>query len=180
MASSRREFFRQAAAASAAFLIAGCDWSGSDDALPAGRLSAGSVDDILTKVQEQKQPYEVVEARAFVSPFPADALAEAKQVYPAEVWPLLEAGVIVLDWRCTHLGCRTPFCESSQWFECPCHGAKFNRVGEKKDGPAPRGMDMRPARIENGRLIIDTTRVIEGVPINTDTTGQDLEGPSCI
>ena len=29
----------------------------------------------------------------------------------------------------------------SQWFECPCHGSQYNRVGEKKGGPAPRGMD---------------------------------------
>ena len=43
--------------------------------------------------------------------------------------------------RCVHLGCRVPFCESSKWFECPCHGSKYNGVGEYQLGPAPRGMD---------------------------------------
>ena len=34
-----------------------------------------------------------------------------------------------------------PFCQHSQWFECPCHGSKYNTAGEYKLGPAPRGMD---------------------------------------
>jgi hypothetical protein len=34
-----------------------------------------------------------------------------------------------------------PECLSSQWFECGCHGSQYNRVGENKAGPAPRGMD---------------------------------------
>ena len=43
--------------------------------------------------------------------------------------------------KCPHLGCRVPSCVTSQWFECPCHGSQYNQVGEKKGGPAPRGMD---------------------------------------
>ena len=31
--------------------------------------------------------------------------------------------------RCVHLGCRVPFCASSKWFECPCHGSKYNFAG---------------------------------------------------
>ena len=34
-----------------------------------------------------------------------------------------------------------PSATSSRWFECPCHGSQYNQVGEKKGGPAPRGMD---------------------------------------
>ncbi len=41
--------------------------------------------------------------------------------------------------RCVHLGCRVPFCNSSKWFECPCHGSKYNEAGEYQLGPAPRG-----------------------------------------
>ena len=37
-----------------------------------------------------------------------------------------------------------PQCVTSQWFECPCHGSQYNQVGEKKAGPAPRGMDRFP------------------------------------
>ena len=43
--------------------------------------------------------------------------------------------------RCVHLGCRVPSACSSQGFECPCHGSKYNFHGEYEDGPAPRNMD---------------------------------------
>ena len=50
-------------------------------------------------------------------------------------------GIMPLYQRCVHLGCRVPYCGSSKWFECPCHGSKYNGAGEYKLGPAPRGMD---------------------------------------
>ncbi len=69
-------------------------------------------------------------------------LAKAKKVYkPAIYKDMSELGIVALYQRCVHLGCRVPFCQTSQWFECPCHGSKYNRVGEKKAGPAPRGLD---------------------------------------
>ncbi len=43
--------------------------------------------------------------------------------------------------KCVHLGCRVPFCQSSQWFECPCHGSKYNKAGEYRFGPAPTGLN---------------------------------------
>ncbi|MDH5519066.1 MAG: Rieske 2Fe-2S domain-containing protein, partial [Acidimicrobiia bacterium] len=30
--------------------------------------------------------------------------------------------IVALSESCTHLGCRVPYCESSNRFECPCHG----------------------------------------------------------
>ena len=51
------------------------------------------------------------------------------------------AGIVALYQKCVHLGCRVPSCATSQWFECPCHGSQYNQVGEKKGGPAPRGLD---------------------------------------
>ena len=56
-------------------------------------------------------------------------------------------GITILSQKCPHLGCRVPQCATSQWFECQCHGSQYNRVGEKKAGPAPRGMDRYPATI---------------------------------
>ena len=53
----------------------------------------------------------------------------------------MEAGIVVVYQKCPHLGCRVPSCGTSQWFECPCHGSQYNQAGEKKGGPAPRGMD---------------------------------------
>jgi cytochrome b6-f complex iron-sulfur subunit len=102
-------------------------------------------------------------------------------VYPATLIPGLEAGLVALYQKCPHLGCRVPECKSSQWFECPCHGSQYNRVGEKKAGPAPRGMDHFAITIGgDGTVTIDTATVITGVPIGTNTTGQEAEGPHCI
>ena len=92
----------------------------------------------------------------------------------------MEQGIVALYQRCVHLGCRVPWCQSSQWFECPCHGSKYNAVGEKRDGPAPRGLDRFVVAVEGGDVIIDTGVVITGPPIGTNTTKQGQEGPSCI
>ena len=92
----------------------------------------------------------------------------------------MEAGIVALYQKCPHLGCRVPNCQSSQWFECGCHGSMYNRVGEKKGGPAPRGMDRFGVAVNNGVLVIDTGAVFGGPPIGTNTTGQEAEGPHCL
>ena len=64
--------------------------------------------------------------------------------------------------RCVHLGCRVPECASSQGFECPCHGSKYNYHGEYEDGPAPRNLDRFVVTVNDaGELIIDTGQVIQ-------------------
>ena len=92
----------------------------------------------------------------------------------------MEEGFVALYQRCVHLGCRVPWCQSSQWFECPCHGSKYNRVGEKKAGPAPRGLDRFAIIVGGGSLTIDTGDIEIGPPIGTNTTGQQQEGPLCV
>ena len=92
----------------------------------------------------------------------------------------MEAGFVALYQKCPHLGCRVPQCLSSQWFECGCHGSQYNRVGEKKGGPAPRGMDRFAMTVDGDVLTVDTGTVIEGPPIGTNTTGQEAEGPHCV
>src|SRR5207344_1973696 len=97
--------------------------------------------------------------------------------------PLLDGmsnGIVVLYQKCPHLGCRVPQCVSSQWFECPCHGSQYNRVGEKKGGPAPRGMDHFAMSVSANQLTVDTGTIIQGPPIGTNTTGQEAEGPHCV
>src|SRR5207253_1141949 len=94
----------------------------------------------------------------------------------------MEKGYVALYQKCVHLGCRVPWCESSQWFECPCHGSKYNRVGEKKGGPAPRGLDRFVLEVSGGQITVDTasTSLVQGPPIGTDTTGQTAEGAPCV
>ena len=92
---------------------------------------------------------------------------------------VLAGGFMALYQRCVHLGCKVPFCVASQWFECPCHGSKYNRAGEYKLGPAPRGLDRFALTVEGDSVIVDTTFVITGPPRGTNTTGQEREGPFC-
>ena len=64
--------------------------------------------------------------------------------------PAWRPGVVALYQKCVHLGCRVPQCDTSQWFECPCHGSQYNQVGEKKGGPAPRGLDRFAIEVAGG------------------------------
>jgi cytochrome b6-f complex iron-sulfur subunit len=81
--------------------------------------------------------------------------------------------------KCTHLGCRVPYCDTSEMFECPCHGSVFNVLGEYIAGPAPRGMDRFPVTIEEGEVIVDTADLIEGPPKGMLTGPAVPAGPSC-
>lgn len=190
---SRRRFLRGGLAGVVAFIAVGCSPSRTK-ALPkkststtapvpdqfGTRMDVGAVDGIRSAIADTNAPHYIPEARAYVGAFPAEFAARARHVYPAEVVPLLDAGLVVLSQRCPHLGCRVPFCDTSQWFECPCHAAKFDRVGEYRAGPSPAGMSLMNASIVRGRLIIGTRTTLPGVPLGTNTTHQEPAGPSCV
>jgi cytochrome b6-f complex iron-sulfur subunit len=145
-----------------------------------GKVRAGNKKDILDEIAEKKQPFYVPEARAYLNPYPETSLPAAKKVYADTIMPGMEAGLVALFQKCVHLGCRVPWCQTSQWFECPCHGSKYNRVGEKKGGPAPRGLDRFPVEVEGDFVTINTGTVVQGPAIGTNTTGQEAEGPNCV
>ena len=93
----------------------------------------------------------------------------------------MEAGYVALWQTCPHLGCRVPDCTSSQWFECPCHGSRYNRWGEYRGGPAPRGMDRFATRVaDDGALVVDTSTIIEGPSRQLNALDQPPEGASCL
>ena len=58
----------------------------------------------------------------------------------------------VLSAVCTHLGCTVPWIDKQNKFICPCHQAIFDPTGRLIGGPAPRGMDVLPVKIEQGVL----------------------------
>jgi cytochrome b6-f complex iron-sulfur subunit len=115
-----------------------------------------------------------------VAEFSADLVEPARGVYPKDALPMLEAGVIVLYQRCTHLGCRVPWCTTSEWFECPCHAGRFDQIGEPRGGPIPRGLDIVPSSIENGNLVVDTGKILRGVPRGTNIGHLQPAGPFCV
>lgn len=76
--------------------------------------------------------------------------------------------VLALWRKCPHLGCQVPqLCDASKWFECLCHGSKYTVLGEKRDGPAPRGMDRFETIVEDGAYVVDTSKIITGPPVGT-------------
>jgi cytochrome b6-f complex iron-sulfur subunit len=89
-------------------------------------------------------------------------------------------GLMALWQRCVHLGCRVPSCESSQGFECPCHGSKYNRHGEYEAGPAPRNLDRFGVSIDAaGAFIIDTGTIVQTSRSKNKTVTYP-QGPFCV
>ena len=156
-------------------------WKGAEGGF-GSKINAGKIDDVIQSIRANKGFLYLSEARAWVVEYPKGSLGKAQAVYgnQAPVFSGMQAGIVALYQKCPHLGCRVPECASSQWFECPCHGSQYNRVGEKKGGPAPRGMDRFAVTINNGQLTIDTGSVFAGPAIGVNTTGQEAEGPHCI
>ena len=144
------------------------------------KINIGKIEDILTKVEEGSGFYYLPEGRMWITGYPSSALGKAAAAYDATVLKGMEAGVVALYQKCPHLGCRVPSCATSKWFECPCHGSQYNQVGEKKGGPAPRGMDLFAMTVAGGSLTVDTGTIIQGAAIGTNTTGQEAEGPHCV
>ena len=84
--------------------------------------------------------------------------------------PFPDRSVLALWRKCPHLGCQIPqLCDASQWFECLCHGSKYTVLGEKRDGPAPRGMDRFEVTVQDGSYVVVTREVISGPPPGTVT-----------
>ena len=146
------------------------------------RITVGNVDDVRAEIRASDGFLYVPEGRMWVTEYPAEALEKAAAIYSQPVLTgMEEAGLVALWQTCPHLGCRVPQCVTSQWFECPCHGSQYNQVGEKRGGPAPRGMDRFAASVDGaGNYVVDTGSMFQGPPIGTNTTGQEAEGPNCI
>jgi cytochrome b6-f complex iron-sulfur subunit len=140
-------------------------------------VNAGLVSDLLDQAINDDgsvTPVFIPEGRAYVVPSPAalSDLYEGKSV--------AAGGVMALYQRCVHLGCRVPWCQTSQGFECPCHGSKYNGIGEYNDGPAPRNLDRFVIEVNpRGELIIRTGSIIE-TPRAFQPSVDYPKGPSCL
>ena len=137
-------------------------------------INAGSVDDIKGQIQQNRQPFYLGAGRFYIVAYDVDPVPEVYAGFAAE-------GLMALYQRCVHLGCRVPFCGSSQWFECPCHGSKYNRAGEYEAGPAPTGLQHFPITVEGGNVMVltDPGEAISP-PRGTNTIHQNPEGPLCV
>ncbi|HYV58837.1 MAG TPA: Rieske 2Fe-2S domain-containing protein [Acidimicrobiia bacterium] len=184
---TRRQFFNRGILAGLGIFAAGMGaamlgflWPSSTGGF-GSKIVVGTEDDVKQSI-DKKQPFYNAAARTYIQPYPKEDIPKAKKVYDPRIIAGMQQGYVALYQKCVHLGCRVPWCESSQWFECPCHGSKYNRVGEKKGGPAPRGLDRFVLQVSGGQISVDTSpsSLVQGPPIGTDTTGQTAEGALCV
>jgi len=75
-----------------------------------------------------------------------------------------ERGFHAISSVCTHLGCIAEKAADGR-FHCPCHGSKFDAVGNVKGGPAPKGLIWAELSVSpEGWLVADT---LKPVPLGT-------------
>jgi Rieske Fe-S protein len=136
-------------------------WTSLDLLWPRRQAGAGEVRSVPESAVGSEGVVEVVAARSYLT-------------------RSVDGQIVALAEKCPHLGCRVPFCESSGQFECPCHGSVFNRVGELRDGPSPRGMDRHPVAVVDGVVVIDTGTTEQGPPKGSaESIDEPPKGPSC-
>ncbi|MEZ5174770.1 MAG: Rieske 2Fe-2S domain-containing protein [Acidimicrobiia bacterium] len=148
-------------------------------------INAGKVTDLKaeTLVAGSIVPKFIPAAQAWIVPFDMSKLPGSSY----ESVPFVVAGaesdgvgLMALWQRCVHLGCRVPSCESSQGFECPCHGSKYNGHGEYAAGPAPRNLDRFGVSVNDaGELIIETGNIVQTARSKHYTVAYP-QGPFCV
>jgi cytochrome b6-f complex iron-sulfur subunit len=144
-------------------------WPNIKGGLGDPNLALGTAAEISSQQPEWVRglPFIYNKARLFVVNVPA---AKARVEGTGEEFADPGDEIVALYRKCPHLGCNIPqLCDRSLWFECLCHGSKYTVLGEKRGGPAPRGMDSFAHRVEDGVYIVDTSVRIDGPPIGTET-----------
>ncbi len=192
MGVTRRQFFNRALLATfgaysvgLAIAILGFMWPRLRGGF-GGDIDAGDAQALLDSVfapDGSVQPLFVPEARAYVVPFPSGEV-ESSQFNPTRTRGVVTVvqGMSDLFQTCVHLGCRVPWCATSQGFECPCHGSRYNFVGEYEGGPAPRNLDRFAVEVDdNNRFIIKTGSLVvtSRAPLNAKSVTYP-QGRSCI
>jgi cytochrome b6-f complex iron-sulfur subunit len=179
---TRRDFFRTGLVSS--LLVFTAQFGGASLAFLWPRLTGGfgsvitlpdSTDTIKTQITDTRQPYYYGAGRFYLINYTGDG-TEPGGPYDG----ITADGLMALYQKCAHLGCRVPFCDQSQWFECPCHGSKYNYAGEWELGPAPNGLMRFTVTVDGQAVKVDTSRIIPGPPRGTNTINQPPEGPFCV
>jgi cytochrome b6-f complex iron-sulfur subunit len=186
VAVSRRDFFRRSLVTSLA--IFGAQFGGASIAflwpnLKGGfgsLIDLGSINDLKQQVSPSS-PYYYGVGKLYIVPYTGTGKDSGTGVdYVGEGAVVPGLGLMALYQRCVHLGCRVPFCQASEWFECPCHGSKYNRAGEYQLGPAPTGLQRFPIKVSGNTLMVDTSTLLPGPPRGTDTINEPPQGPFCV
>lgn len=114
--------------------------------------------------------YEFLSPNVLYEPSPVINAGKPDQYPPDSVTADPKAGIYIirgpegfyaLSAVCTHLGCLTTWAPELGRIACPCHGSKFDRMGTKVDGPAPRPLAwLRVWLSDEGDLMIDRSTTV--------------------
>lgn len=177
---SRRDFFRGGLLSS--LLVFAAQFGGASIAFLWPNLKGGfgslitlpdTLDAIKNQIEQNRQPYYFGAGRFYLVNYTGDG---SNTVYTG----LISNELMAIYQKCAHLGCRVPFCQQSQWFECPCHGSKYNKAGEYQLGPAPTGLSHFKVEVTGSTVKVDTSNIVPGPPRGTNTIHQAPEGPFCV
>jgi cytochrome b6-f complex iron-sulfur subunit len=138
------------------------------------RIVAGRLDAVLDELDLSGRPIYHREGKFYLTRYEGNATDHYTRS------GVLAAGLMAIYQKCSHLGCRVPYCPTSGWFECPCHGAMFNGAGEVKAGPAPAGLWRFAIEIVNGEVVVDTSSPIAQTPWGFDSIGTPPRSAHCI
>ena len=137
------------------------------------KITAGRLDSVLYELKHAPRIYNIEGKFHLVHYTGTDPEYYARQ-------GVLVNGLMAISQKCSHLGCRVPYCPTSDLFECPCHGARFNRAGEWVNGPAPAGLWHFALEIVKGEVIVDTSRRIAQAPAGFNTVVPEKTGAYCV
>jgi len=114
--------------------------------------------------------YEFLSPNVLYEPSPVANAGKPDRYPVGSVTQDLQAGIYVVHGPegfysmsavCTHLGCLTAWNADLNLVACPCHGSKFDSLGNKVDGPAPRGLPWLKVWLsDEGDLLVDRSATI--------------------
>jgi cytochrome b6-f complex iron-sulfur subunit len=89
-----------------------------------------------------------------------------------------EGSIVAIYHKCVHLGCTVPWRADfsredprnketyAGWFLCPCHGSTYSDAGVRVFGPAPRSLDVFELSVKDGKMTVNTGKIITGTENN--------------
>lgn len=176
---SRRDFFRYTWLASMGLGLGGFGAASLGFLWPTlrggfgSKIELGNLEDLKRDIAAEPGGMKYfAEARSYVLLYSGTGVESVYKDFAKD-------GLLAIYQKCAHLGCKVPFCETSKWLECPCHGSRYNKAGEYKFGPAPFGLSHFPITTDGGTVTVNTALPGAAPPRGVDTIEQNPEGPHC-